>query len=331
MYTFTKSHAPRTAVIGAGVAGIACANALQGNGLRITVLEKSRGLGGRLATRRVDEGVTFDHGAQYFTARSPEFRRMAEQSIAQGCVDYWRPEHCETQPSAGRDWLIGVPTMNALIKPLAEGVDIRLNREVAAVVRDGRGWRVHYSNDCDSTFFDRVVCTAPAPQAAVLFRDEPGIARSLAKVSVAPCWALMISFAAPFDPGFEARKFTCGDVAWVARNSSKPGRSTENDCWVLHASPTWSQRHLEQDRERIAPMMIDLLADLANVPLPECVHISAHRWRYALTTNALGAPFLCSSDRSLFLGGDWCLGARIESAYESGRAMAKALVESCKD
>jgi predicted NAD/FAD-dependent oxidoreductase len=129
--TANKTPTPRAAIIGAGVAGIVCANALQRSGFTATILEKSRGLGGRLAKRLRDNGVTFDHGAQYFTVRSQEFRRIVEQPVKQGCVDCWRPKRQETEPTGVVDWLIGVPTINALVKPLADGLDISLNREVA--------------------------------------------------------------------------------------------------------------------------------------------------------------------------------------------------------
>jgi predicted NAD/FAD-dependent oxidoreductase len=217
-----------------------------------------------------------------------------------------------------------------LVKPLGNALEVHLNREVARVVRDDGGWRIHCRDHEGGELFDVAVCTAPAPQAAALFRHETGIAEGLAKVSIAPCWALMVSFAARFDPGFEAHRFDRGALAWVARNSSKPGRHTETDCWVLHAAPDWSQEHLEKSRDEIAPLMIEMIEGLSDGPLPEIGHASAHRWRYALTTEPLGTPFICSADRSLFLGGDWCLGARVEYAFTSGRQMAHAVLESRK-
>ena len=226
-----------------------------------------------------------------------------------------------------QDWIVGTPGMNHLVRNWAHDLDVCLSQHVTAVRRNGRGWRI-ICDSGQSENFDVVVCTAPAPQAAALFAGEPGVEEALSRVSLAPCWALMLTFAEVFDPGFDVRGDTLGDLAWIARNSSKPGRNPQFDSWVVHAGPSWSQAHLECDREDIAKTLVDMFANVIGSPLPEMLHASAHRWRFALTTKPLGQPFYRSTDGSLLLGGDWCLGARVEYAYASGAAMARALMAS---
>ncbi len=216
--------------------------------------------------------------------------------------------------------------MNALVKPLADGIDIRLTSEVTPLKRDGNAWRVGTSEDEHGEPFEFVVSTVPAPQARILLAAEPTIVEALSPVSIAPCWALMIAFANSADPGFDVRRSTSDDIGWISRNASKPGRSAELDTWVIHASPSWSERHLELDRDRVAGTMIENLSHIFGDRLPKTEYAGAHRWRYALTTAPLGRPFACSDDRTLFVGGDWCLGARVEYAFESGEAMATALL-----
>ena len=317
--------ATRIAIIGAGMAGLTCASHLAARGFRPTVFEKSRGLGGRLATRRADDGMAFDHGAQYVTARSAAFRSMLRTAMEAGTADRWRPRLAEPAEPARAEWFVGTPAMNAMAKPLAAEVDLRLETEIAAIRREDGAWRVVGPTEDTGVRFDVVVCVAPAPQARRLLASEPGGAEALAKVSLAPCWALMVGFASAVDPGFDVRRSDREDLAWIARNGSKPGRDSETDCWVVHAGPDWSRDHLDLDRDRVAGMMIEKLPGAFGVPLPEVVRATAHRWRYARTTAPLGTPFLASADRTLFLGGDWCLGARVECAFDSGLAIARVL------
>ena len=313
------------AIIGAGMAGLTCARYLATLGFRPTVFEKSRGLGGRLATRRVEEGLAFDHGAQYVTARSAAFRRALQTAREAGVAARWIPGRTDP-PGPGEDeWFVGAPAMNALVQPLAEGIDLRLSSKVTAIRRDGDAWRIVGPSKEAEGPFDVVVCTAPAPQAQRLLASEPEVAVALGGVSMAPCWALMLRFAKPVDPGFDVRRAESEDLAWIARNGSKPGRDSAADCWVVHAGPDWSRRHLELDRDLAAALLVEMLPRAFGLRLPRVEGAVAHRWRYARTTKPLGAPFLGFVANSLFLGGDWCLGARVECAFESGLAIAQAL------
>ena len=291
------------AIIGAGMAGITCARKLADHGINPMIFEKSRGLGGRLATRRVDS-LRFDHGAQFVTARSDEFRQYLDQHAAP-----WRPK------GAG-DWFVGAPAMNALIKPMTEGLDIRLGEKVSPQ-RASTGWKIGEEH------FDHVISTVPVTQARTLF---PELTTVLTDVSVAPCWTLMIAFAGPPD-WQEMSRFRETGIAWIAKNSSKPERDAEQECWVVHASADWSEAHLEIDKDTAKKHLIDLLHSMRG-GMPEITYAAAHRWRYALTTTPLGQPYIRSSDQTLLVGGDWCLGARVEDAWESGLAMASALLKS---
>ncbi len=135
----------------------------------------------------------------------------------------------------------------------------------------------------------------------------------------------MAAFAAPTGLAHDVRRFETGPLAWLARNGSKPGREGA-ECWTLHASPEWSRAHLELALPEVAEQLRPLFLEALGGGLPDLVHAAGHRWRYALVTEPLGAPFLASDDGSLLIGGDWCLGPRVECAFESGQAMAAAVL-----
>ncbi|GAB4357472.1 MAG: hypothetical protein Kow00114_09030 [Kiloniellaceae bacterium] len=316
------------AVIGAGVAGLTAAQRLREVGLSPVVFEKSRGLGGRLATRRTREGFAFDHGAQYITARSAAFRSAVEQATRDGFAARWHPRGRDLLYGDSHAWIVGTPAMNALLRPFAEDLDIRFSTRIASLSRERGGWRLQ-AEDGTAARFDRVVATLPAPQAAALLEDEEAIADALAGVSMAPCWSLLAAFRPAPPLEFDVLRDVTPDLAWVACSSSKPARDGDAACWVAHAGPGWSRRHLEGDPETVAARLSEMLAQALGLSrLPEPAYLAAHRWRYAMTTAPLGRPFLCTADRSLFVGGDWCLGMRVENAFESGLAIANALSDA---
>lgn len=309
----------RIAVIGAGMAGITLANKLHENGRKPTIFEKSHDVGGRLATRHEETGGTFDHGAQFITTRAKDFRDFIGAAIKSGTAAQWRP----TEKSG---WAVGTPTMNAMLKPLAEAMDIHYQTAVTSIKRKGEQWELAVDNTDKKSLFDIVISTAPAPQTMKFVDGEVGLTEVLRHIGIMPCWSLMIRFSAPFEPGFKARRFKDSDISWVSQNGSKPSRPDDPDCWTVHASPAWSAQNLELNEETIADLMLEKLSGTTDAPLPSITYAKAHRWRYAQTSAPLGQPYLCTADQTFFAGGDWCLGARVECAYESGVAIAEAIL-----
>lgn len=325
--SISRDGAPRIAVIGAGVAGVSCAQALQQYGLHATLFEKSRGPGGRLATRRNEAGDHFDHGAQYITSRTPAFGQWLDALHGEGSAAAWKPRLVDGARANQHPWIVGTPSMNALLKPLWGGLDIRTQTSISALQRDGRRWRLLTEEGVLPDCFDVVITTTPCPQARALLAVDPTLQGALDGVTQAPCWALMISFGLPLAVDFDAGRFDTGATAWLARQASRPGHPIDNNAWVLHASAGWSADHLEREAGEAAALLQSDLARVIGQPLPEVSFAQAHRWRYALTTQALGQPFLANPDGTLFAAGDWCLGARVECAYESGVSVAQTVAK----
>ncbi|MEM8963430.1 MAG: FAD-dependent oxidoreductase [Acidobacteriota bacterium] len=325
---------PRVAVVGAGIAGLAGARCLADHGLEVVVFDKGRGPGGRASTRRAQgpQGtLTFDHGAQYFSARDPRFARFVESWHHDGVVAPWRgrfvtiddgtivPRHDE-HPR----W-VGVPGMNAVLAHLATDLDVRWSTRVDRLTRHGSTWQLT-THDGDQDDFDVVLIATPALQAAALLREPaPHIASRLDHVEMAPCWAVMVAWDQPLDVDFDAGFIHQGPLSWVAANRSKPGRS-QHETWVLHASPEWTSEHIEDPPETVAEQLLDAFARILDRRLPSPNHLVAHRWRYARTLEPLGDAALWDPASNLGCCGDWCHGAKIEAAWLSGAALAGRLL-----
>ncbi len=309
----------RVAVIGSGVAGLACARRLAAAGVSPVVLDKGREVGGRLATRVSRSGWQFDHGAQFVTAQEPEFAHWLASLGADGEAAQWMDGDATVR------W-VGMPDMRAIARYLARGLDVRQGYEVTSIQPDGSGWRVF--SGATGEQFDRVVVTVPAPQmAGLLGADHPLVLES-AEVRLAPCLTLMAAVDGEGPCPFTARSDATASLAWIARDNSKPGRPDgPGGAWVAHATPEWSARHLEAQPQEIVEYLLPELLDQVEARPDQVLYAAGHRWRFAKVTAPLGRAFLRSPCATLYAGGDWCIGPRVESAWSSGRAMAADILD----
>ncbi|MCC5822523.1 MAG: NAD(P)-binding protein [Phycisphaerales bacterium] len=318
-------------VIGGGVAGLACAGILQERG-RVVVLDKGRGPGGRASTRRGESG-RFDHGAQYFTARGPDFSALVDRLADEGRVGVWDARlgvirKGSWSPSTDEQRWVGVPGMNELARAMGEGLDVRHGVRAVGVRRDGEAWFVRGDQESECGPFRTLVVAVPGPQAGEMVRPAaPGLARETERARISPCWAVMAAFDGPVDAPFDgARIEDEGTLGWIARDSSKPGRVRDGvDRWVLHATPGWSQHELEREPAWVVEALLGAFRDLVGVT-PGLLNARAHRWRYALAAEPLGTAFLYDGSSRLGFCGDWLLGARVEAAYDSGTALGRAIL-----
>ena len=311
------------AVIGAGLAGLACARRLAGSGVQLRVFESQRAPGGRLATRRFEAG-SFDHGAQYLTVTDDGFRQLIAAAYGVGAVARWQPRWPERD---GQELWIGTPGMTALPRRLAQGLDIEYGARIVRLERGRRGWALVDDRGSAHVDFSAVVLALPAPLAAALAAAHTPLAARVRGVPMAPCWAVMAAFDRPLE-GVPDASFS-GDpvLPWFARNGSKPGRDV-TDAWVLHAGAEWSRQEFDQPASLVQKTLLDRFARRIGQVLPRLLLSDSHRWRHARVERPLGEPFLLDPESGIGFCGDWCLDARAEAAYLSGDGLGSALAES---
>ena len=323
------SAQPEVAVIGAGVAGLACASELARSDVTVTVLERARGLGGRLATRRRGN-LAFDHGAQFITARSRPFVRYVTVARNAGAAAAWTPSILEdghrNWDAPIEDWYIGTPGMSGIVRPLARGLTLQTGTLVHELIRRDHGWELETDTGRRLGPFNAVVTAVPAPQALSLLAPHGRAFRHLISVQMAPCWSLMVSFECGPPVESDVFRWTDGPLALAACESSKPGRPADRGSWVIHATPRWSREHLEADAQEAAQLMLHSFATAVGSGLPAPAWVHAHRWRHAMVEQALGLPCLLDADIAAGACGDWCIAPRVEAAFESGRAMAHSVL-----
>lgn len=303
------------AIIGAGMSGLACADALSDAGHSVALFDKGRGPGGRMSTRRLATPLgeaSFDHGAQYFTVRDPGFARCVSDWGKRGIAVPW--------PEAGADAWVGVPGMNAVIKEMAAPHSVIWDSLVSSIARKRGLWWLA-DKEAETGPFDAVILAVPAEQAAaILSLHDFQMARTALIARSQPCWTGMFAFDRPLE-GLPPILRQTGDIAWAARNSAKPGRSGP-ESWVVQASAAWSSSWLEASQEDVSAMLHAAFSKACGQAVPSPVAAVSHRWRFALSAGT-GEGALWNPVIGLGVCGDWLLGPRVECAWLSGRMLAR--------
>ena len=313
------------AIIGAGLAGISAARALIARGHAVTIFDKGRGPGGRLATRRIEaEGrkLQFDHGAQYLRAESADFA----SALTEAGTAPW--------PDAARR--VGVPSMSAVPRALLGDIPCVAARHVGQITGQPDAWTLRHwdarqvrpgkplpeTAPEEAGPFAAVLLTMPATQAReVLGQHAPRLHDALAAIRYAPCWTVMAAFNTPLALPETLRPEEHA-IGWAARDSAKPARDAGQENWVIQAGPAWTRAHLELPAEDIAQPLMAALASFSAAPLPAPFMAVAHRWRYSLLEAPLGEPCLWDDAARIGYASDGCIGGRAEAAWQSGAALA---------
>lgn len=321
---------PRIAIIGAGISGLHLATRMQDHA-EITVFEKARGVSGRLSTRYADP-FQFDHGAQYFTARTKSFQSFLKPYLQQGIVKPWTPKIvtlAKGEAPYKRDWFephyVAAPRMNHLCQILAAEVDVRLPVEIKHLERTDKGWHLEDKEAQTYGPFDWVISSAPAPQSATLLPGEFNGQEALSRIVMTGNYTVLIGLLTPLPWHWEAAVVKDSPIGWMAANHSKPDRASTSASLLVQSTNEWAEAHIDEDIPAMQSLLLKEVFALTGLDASAAPHLATHRWRYAHVENAAETPFLLDSERQLAVCGDGCLGGRVEAAWLSADGLASAL------
>ncbi|MEM9226797.1 MAG: FAD-dependent oxidoreductase [Verrucomicrobiota bacterium] len=316
-------------VVGAGLTGLVAARSLRQAGLSVVVLEKSRGYGGRMSTRRYS-GAVFDHGTQYFTAESETFQDMVDQWLEEGAIKVWF-DQLEGETEACPRYR-GSPTMNAVGKHLGRDLDVRLTSVVTAATFEDDRWLVDLA-DAQTLSARALLMTTPAPQALSILQagGDPLDAvskRALESISYAKSLTIMALLDGPSglpEPGFYVPA-SPEPVAWVADNAMKG--ISELPSLTIQSGPDFAQLHYEGSESDYVARLTAAVTPILKATITEA---HAHRWRYAFRTSGVSGEYLYQSGLRFCYASDAFMRAKVEGAALSGLAAAGSICHELKD
>ncbi|TBR41560.1 NADP transhydrogenase subunit alpha [Marinomonas agarivorans] len=323
----------KIAIIGSGLTALSIANLLKQKA-DITLFEKARGVSGRMSTRRATPYV-FDHGAQYFTARTKAFQTFIQPLISQGIIARWNARCIkldDSQTAEYLDWLhdepryVGVPAMNSVTKYLAQGLTVHLNTKIVALEYDNT-WHLLDENGQTYKGFDWVISTLPSPQAAALLPETFKYHADIDNHDMQACFALMLGFEEALSLPFDAAQVANADISWIAVNNQKPGRSHPYSL-TIHSSAAYAEQHIDNNRDKVMQHLLDEASRFVGQDLHRATYKTLHGWRYASNVKRDPTPLFLDDQLKLAACGDWCSGGRVEGAFTSAYQLATALEET---
>ena len=328
-------------MIGAGIAGATCARALVESGCEVHVVDKSRGAGGRLATRRLewlDQGglrraAKIDHGAPAFTAVGTEFRQFVATASRPGALAHWSPTlACGRPLDEAEPLYLPMPDMPSLCRGLLQDIPATWSFAVDRLRPGPFGWQLESGGSTLPGHFDAVVLAVPPAQAApLLAAHRRDWAQRASLALMRPCWTLMgVARRPATDRHWDVGRPEQGPLAWVMRNDTRPGRESLPDeaHWVAHARAGWSRQHLERPAAWVQARLQVAMQDWLGEPI-EWQHAVVHRWRYAMPqASASGSVRRCWWDGSRGVGvcGDFLGATGVEGAWQSAQALIEAML-----
>jgi renalase len=308
-----KDH-PDVIVVGAGISGITAARKLQSYGHVVEVIEKGRGVGGRMATRRF-AGAKFDHGAQFFTSRGSDFTKLIETASEQGAVRKWTNGFSD-DPDGYTRWC-GSSGMTSLVKWMVAEANINVRTRTTV-------------NDLREIPSNAYILTAPVPQCLAILSfsqmlPNPGTHIRLSSISYKPTIAILLRLdqSPSLFPEHGGIQFLDHpDLAFISDNQRK-GVSDE-PAITVHLSNILSDSLWENSDQEVLAATTALIRDhLSGAGITD---YQIQRWRYAGPYDIWAEPTLVWGSKPIIaLAGEAFAGPKVEGAFRSGLAAAEKI------
>lgn len=321
----------KIAIIGAGISGIILAQELN-KFYDVEIFEKSRGVGGRISTRR-DGDFTFDHGAQTFCIRTKTFADFLAPLIQDKIISPWQG-NCVTISQSGKitprilseEHFTANPTMNNLCKHLAQGLDIKASTHVTTINKNHNKWHLQDDKNNNLGEFDFLISTAPPVQTLKLLENFLPSPNLIESASMHPCFALMIGFNKKINLDWIFAKVENSPIKLISHNSSKAGRRSDLTTFVIHSKSNWATKNITRNIAEIQQELLTQFEKLTKINCKDAAYIQTHLWRYALVKSSSSKKSFCDFNLNLAATGDWSCSSRIEDVFLSAKNLSKKII-----
>jgi len=347
---FFKNSVPRIAIIGAGLSGLVAAGRLK-DFAEIEIFEKSRGVGGRMASRQVlinensscsaaevenKNVLCFDFGAQFFNAKSKEFKEFLQPFVDEGLVVEWRAKFVEIDGNKilhSRLWdgkpehYVVNPKMNALCKKISAGLNVNLQTKIVRTKFNQQSVELFDDKGENRGEFDFVISAIPAFQALDLIPKNHPFCLKIAAKKMVGCFTVMLGLEEDLPVDWEVAYLKNSKLSWIAKEGSKPNRKGSKAITFLSRN-AWAEKNLDRDLLEVKEELLTEFAYAVNCPLPKIIHSDIHRWLYAnIEKQGSDETFLLDLQNRIGICGDWLVRGRVEAAFKSGNNLACEIIK----
>ena len=319
-------------MIGAGLAGCTAARQLS-EIAKVKVFEKSKRPGGRIATRSSSQHQ-IDHGAQFFTARSSDFKEFLTPFVDAGCVARWEGRFAEfdgAQLIRQTEWggspphWVGTPTMSDFVESLSNSLDCVFDVEVARVEKEKGRWILFDTQGNLLGDYDWIILTAPAPQTHNLLPNEISFKTQVGLIKMLGCYSLILGYRHTVNLPFDAALVKNASISWISVNSSKPNR--KNFSMLVHSTNKWAEQNMNTDLAKVQEKLFEFTSEILDFNVKSADYMETKRWRFANSIRQTDQPFFLDRSNQIASCGDWCIRGRIEAAFLSAKKLAVELLK----
>ena len=322
----------KIAIIGAGLAGISLASLIKDK-FNIKIFEKSRGVGGRMSTRK-SFPFTFDHGAQFFKIETKEFLEFASEMLHKNIIKPWNFKYAHYDGNdlkkitilKNKDkYFVGVPHMDSIVKYLSNDLDILLNTKVEKILKKNHKWQLIDQNKKIHAEYDWIVLSLPAEQSFNFISKDTNFYSSIKKIKMKGCFSLMIGFEKPIILNFDAAFIENKDISWIAVNSSKPARKGKYSI-IVNSSYEFAKKNINTPKIKVLSHLYEETRKFINQNLANPTLKNLHQWMYVEAEKAPIKDFFIDTNKNIGVCGDWFLNSRVENAFTSALKLSKQII-----
>ena len=323
----------KIAIIGAGISGVSL-SLLLSKKFKIKIFEKSRGVGGRMSSRKIDPYL-FDHGAQYFKIKNLEFKKFLSPLFKKKIIRPWLcrfinvNEHNKIKKELWdfkKNHFVGVPYMDSIVKYLAKDCNINLNIKIDKIKKIKNKWNLFDDNNSIHKQFDWVILTLPAEQTCSLISKNISFYHQINLIKMMGCYSLMLGMEQPLKLDYDAALIENQDIRWVAINNSKPERKNGYSI-LINSSFDYAQKNISTPKEKVIKHLLNLTQDLIKKDLTNAKLKQLHQWRYVQNIQYPEEDFFIDKTQKIAVCGDWFVNNRVEGAFESAKRLSNMILK----
>ena len=321
------------AVIGAGITGITLANLLQKK-FNLTVFEKSRGVGGRMATRRA-EPYQFNHGAQYFKIENKEFKDFLQPLILNKIIkpleanqiEILNKEVIKRTKIYNKQYFTAESKMNSVVKYLINNnFSIKLLCKIEKIIKENDKWFIIDSGQVSFGPYDWLIITIPPNQAKEILYNNFKFLDIIKKIKMRSCYSLMLGFDEIKEFDFDTALFLDEDVQWLSI-SKKILEQKEYYNLLINSSYNFAEQNINGSKDKISDYLIKQVSDILKCKLNNYEHKALHFWKYAMSEKNNNLGSLLDEDLKVIVCGDWCMNGKVEGGFLSAKDAVNKLLK----
>jgi len=316
-------------VIGSGISGATIANLLNKKH-NVDLYDKARGLGGRSSFKRLDKIRGFDHGTQYFSPKTPEFKRFTEKLIEKKILKIWEGNHKflsdKKKENKKHVKVIGRKGNNDISKYLLKNVRCYFQSELKKINFQNRKWNLIF-NDGEIRNYENLILTCPFPQLKKLSKKYIKNSFIKEKIKMDANITILIEIKKT-NLGYSSFLFNDRILGWAGYENSKKRFKSKSDLWTLQSTFNWANKKINQNKvlkKTNAKILIDKFFKLTGIKRTKVLFSLNHGWKYSSNSKPLKLKSYWNSRLNLGVCADWFNGPRLESGWISANDLYKKI------